>query len=116
MREPNRYPTPPPATVAGATREALHVCTSCGSRHVHPLDWIEESPGRWRIVLRCPECEQTREGVFGRAVVEQLDDELDRASAALLGDYTRMVHANMSEEIELFVHALDLDLIGPADF
>lgn len=116
MREPNGYPTPPAVTAAGATREALHICTSCGSRHVHPLDWMEESPERWRIVLRCPECEQTREGVFGRAMVEQLDDELDQASAALLGDYTRMVHANMSDEIELFVRALELDLIGPADF
>jgi hypothetical protein len=116
MRDPNGYRTPPAATPAGARHEALHVCGSCGSRQVHPLDWMEESPERWRIVLRCPECEQTREGVFGRAMVERLDDELDRASAALLGDYTRMVHANMSDEIELFVRALDLDLIGPADF
>jgi hypothetical protein len=116
MREPNRYPTPPAATAAGATREALHVCTTCGGRHVHPLDWMEESPERWRIVLRCPDCEQTREGVFGRAMVEQLDDELDRASVVLLDDYMSMVRANMSEEIELFVRALDLDLIGPSDF
>jgi hypothetical protein len=83
---------------------------------VHPLDWEECSPERWRVVLRCPDCEQTREGVFGRSMVERLDDELDRASAALLSDYTRLVHANLSEEIELFVRALELDLIGPADF
>jgi hypothetical protein len=96
--------------------ETLHVCKRCGGELVHPLDWMEESPERWRIVLRCPDCEQTREGVFGRGMVERLDDELDRASAALLSDYTRLVHANMSEEIELFAHALELDLIGPADF
>ena len=34
----------------------------------------------WRIVLRCPECESRREGVFEQAAVERLDDELDRAA------------------------------------
>jgi hypothetical protein len=94
----------------------LHICTHCEGEHVHPLDWVEESPDRWRIWLRCPDCEQAREGVFGRGLVEQLDDELDRASAALLSDYTRLLHANMSEEIELFARALELDLIDPRDF
>jgi DNA-directed RNA polymerase subunit RPC12/RpoP len=113
---PRAQKMPPPATPAGAAHEALHVCGRCGAAHVHPLDWMEESPERWRIVLRCPDCEHRREGVFGRGIVERLDDELDRASAALLGDYTRLVRANMSGEIELFVRALQLDLIGPADF
>lgn len=120
MRESNvnrtHYAAPPAVTAAGSAREALHVCQTCGGRHVHPLDWEERSPERWRIVLRCPDCERTREGVFGRGIVERLDDELDRASAALLNDYTRLVHANFSEEIELFARALELDLIGPADF
>ena len=35
---------------------------------------------------------------------------------ALLGDLRRMTHANMSDEIEFFVRALDADLIGPSDF
>jgi hypothetical protein len=48
--------------------------------------------------------------------VERLDDELDRGSSALLGDLRRMTHANMSEEIEFFVRALDADLITPSDF
>lgn len=95
---------------------ALHVCAGCGGERVHPLDWIEHSPERWAIVLRCPDCQRTRDGVFGRDMVERLDDELDRASAALLSDYRRLVHANMSEEIERFSRALQLDLIGAADF
>lgn len=99
-----------------AAAPALHVCVDCGCDRVHPLDWSERSPERWTVVLRCPDCEQTREGVFGRGMVERLDDELDRASASLLSDYRRLVHANMSEELERFAHALQLDLIGPADF
>lgn len=94
----------------------LHVCFHCAGELVYPLDWSEEGPRHWRIVLRCPECESRREGVFDQATVERLDDELDRGSSALLGDLRRMTHANMSEEIEFFARALDADLILPSDF
>ncbi len=107
---------------AGSTSEVngspglLHVCFHCTGELVYPLDWSEEGPRHWRIVLRCPECESRREGVFDQAAVERLDDELDRGSSALLGDLRRMTHANMSEEIEFFARALDADLILPSDF
>jgi hypothetical protein len=94
----------------------LHICFHCSGELVYPLDWSEEGPRHWRIVLRCPECESRREGVFDQAAVERLDDELDRGSSALLGDLRRMTHANMSEEIEFFARALEADLILPSDF
>ncbi len=106
----------------GQAREAagspaqLHICFHCAGELVYPLDWSEEGPRHWRIVLRCPECESRREGVFDQAAVERLDDELDRGSSALLGDLRRMTHANMSEEIEFFARALEADLILPSDF
>jgi hypothetical protein len=96
--------------------EHLHVCFHCSGELVYPLDWSEEGQRHWRVVLRCPECESRREGVFEQAAVERLDDELDRGSSALLGDLRRMTHANMSEEIEFFVRALEADLITPGDF
>jgi hypothetical protein len=96
--------------------DQLHVCFNCAGEFVYPLDWSEEGVRHWRIVLRCPECESRREGVFEQACVELLDDELDRAAGALLGDLRRMTHANMSEEVEFFVRALDADLIVPSDF
>ena len=67
-------------------------------------------------MLRCPECESRREGVFEQTSVERLDDELDRATGELLSDLRRMTHANMSDEIETFIRALDADLIEPSDF
>jgi hypothetical protein len=103
------------AAVQGAPGH-LHVCFHCAGELVYPLDWSEEGPRHWRIVLRCPECESRREGVFDQPAVERLDDELDRGSSALLGDLRRMTHANMSEEIEFFVRALGADLITPGDF
>lgn len=123
-----RAPKPPQTTAKGkaqerskgatapCTPEQLHVCFNCSGELVYPLDWCEEGVRHWRIVLRCPECESRREGVFEQAAVELLDDELDRAAGALLGDLRRMTHANMSEEVDFFVRALDADLITPADF
>jgi hypothetical protein len=102
-----------PTTAPG---EALHVCPRCAGGLVHPLDWLEESPGRWRVLLRCPDCGEQRDGVFGQALVERLDEELDLATGALLSDLRQITHANMVEEIERFSRALELDLIGPSDF
>jgi hypothetical protein len=102
-----------PATAPG---EALHVCSNCAGGLVHPLDWVEESPGRWRILMRCPDCDALREGVFGQALVERLDEELDRATASLLSDLKQLTQANMIDEIETFSRALRLDLIQPSDF
>jgi len=96
--------------------EHLHVCFHCAGELAYPLDWMEEGPRHWRIVLRCPDCESRREGVFEQGAVERLDDELDRAASLLLGDLKRMTHANMSEEVEFFIRALDADLIVPSDF
>jgi hypothetical protein len=115
-------PAPPslgrahPARPADPSSEPLHICFYCGGELVHPVDWAEAGAAQWRILLRCPECEATREGVFAQAAVEALDDELDRAASSLLSDLQRVTHANMAEEIDLFIRALDADLIQPCDF
>jgi hypothetical protein len=96
--------------------QELHVCFNCAGELVYPLDWSEEGARHWRIVLRCPECEARREGVFEQGLVERLDDELDSGAGALLSDLKRLTHANMSEEVEFFVRALHADLITPSDF
>jgi hypothetical protein len=127
--DPNIQPLQPPAGKqlhAGDGRaekaghctasDQLHICFHCAGELTYPLDWSEEGPRHWRIVLRCPECESRREGVFEQTAVERLDDELDRGASALLGDLRRITHANMSEEIEFFIRALDADLVTPSDF
>lgn len=98
------------------TSPELHVCFHCGGELVHPVDWADEGGGEWRILLRCPECEATREGVFDRCQVESFEDELDRGIGSILSDLRRMTHTNMSEEIEFFVRALNADVIVPSDF
>lgn len=94
----------------------LHVCFHCDGTLVHPVDWSDEGGGSWRILLRCPECEATREGVFDRVEVDSFEEELDRGMGSLLSDLRRMTHTNMSEEIDFFVRALQADVILPSDF
>lgn len=114
--EPGVHGPSLPGAEPACAPEDLHVCFNCASQLVYPLDWAEEGPRHWRIVLRCPECEARREGVFEQSLVELLDDELDRGAGALLSDLKRLTHANMSDEIDFFVRALEADLITPADF
>ncbi len=58
----------------GAPRRAPARRTSCTSASTAPASWSTRSTGRrkgprhWRIVLRCPECESRREGVFDQTV------------------------------------------------
>src|SRR5471032_3156527 len=83
--------------------DRLHVCFHCAGELAYPLDWSEEGLRHWRIILRCPECEARREGVFEQASVESLDEELDRAAGALLSDLKALTQANMEDEVEFFI-------------
>jgi len=94
----------------------LHVCGSCSSDLVYPTEWDEAGTMHWEVALRCPNCEWNGTGVFQQELVERFDEELDRGTEALVRDLKRLMHANMEEEIDRFVQALDHDLILPEDF
>jgi hypothetical protein len=94
----------------------LHVCGTCRSDLVYPLEWEEAGTTHWEVTLRCPNCEWCGTGIFEQSVVERFDEELDRGTEALVGDLRRLVAANMEDEIERFVQALDNDVLLPEDF
>jgi hypothetical protein len=94
----------------------LHVCPDCDGDLVYPVEWAEASPTHWDVVLRCPNCEWGAVGQFDQLTVDRFDEELDIGTDVLLGDLRRLQHANMEEEIELFVSALRADAILPEDF
>jgi hypothetical protein len=96
--------------------EDLHMCGSCSSDLVYPTEWDEAGSTHWEVTLRCPNCEWSGTGVFEQALVERFDEELDRGTQALVRDLRRLSHANMEEEIERFVTALDEGHIVPEDF
>ena len=94
----------------------LHACFDCSSNLVHPVEWEEAGPHNWRVMLECPNCHVLREGVFTQETVEAFDEELDRGADALARDYKRLMRANLAEEIDRFVEALDANAILPEDF
>jgi predicted RNA-binding Zn-ribbon protein involved in translation (DUF1610 family) len=106
---PRRVPAPNPS-------EALHVCPACASELVYPVDWAPADNRRWSVDLRCPDCEWSGGGVYTQEIVDRFDDELDQGTERLLGDLNLLARANMEEQVNNFIDALQADLILPEDF
>ena len=96
--------------------EDLHVCGTCDSELVYPVDWEESGAEHWEVTLRCPNCEWSGTGVFDQDIVERFDEELDRGTEALVRDLKDLMQANMEDEIDRFVSALEAGHIVPEDF
>jgi hypothetical protein len=97
-------------------RAGLHVCPDCQSELVQPIGWGQVSEDSWELELYCPNCGHTREGVFAQDDVAELEERLDEGVEAILTDLQRLTHANMADQIDRFVAALDADVILPEDF
>lgn len=95
---------------------ALHICPTCSSDLVYPVDWEESGSTHWRVELRCPNCEWSGAGVHEQTVVERFDAELDRGTESLVGDLQSLTRANMEEDVERFIAALRDNHILPSDF
>jgi hypothetical protein len=98
------------------TTKGLHICAGCDSDLVQPIAWSEASEDRWELLLSCPNCWWSVEGVFRQEQVQQLEEQLDEGLAHMLRDLQRLTHANMAEQVERFVCALRAGQILPEDF
>ncbi len=94
----------------------LHVCGHCNAPLVQPVSWSETEDEQWELVLLCPNCAWTTSGVYSQTEVEELEDRLEEGLSDMLADLQRLAQANMSEEIDRFVTALNADVILPEDF
>ena len=94
----------------------LCLCDACDSDLVEPAEWEAAGPARWRVVLFCPNCERVTEGVFSQESADRFDERLDDGTAAMVADLKRLERANMADDIERFVGALNSDAILPEDF
>jgi hypothetical protein len=94
----------------------LHLCPECDSELVFPTAWSPVGQREWRVELRCPECEWRGGGVHDQEVVDRFDRVLDDGTEALLDDFTRLMRANLEEELQRFAAALHRDLVLPEDF
>jgi hypothetical protein len=105
-----------PRSLDGADVSELHICGGCQSELVYPVTWSEFGPTHWEVTLRCPNCEWSGTGVYDQELVENFDEELDRGTEALVRDLKRLMQANMEDDVERFVTALNADQILPEDF
>jgi hypothetical protein len=98
------------------TARELHSCPQCLSELVQPVAWSEDSDARWQLTLECPNCSWIEHGVYDRQQVEMLEDKLDEGLAEMIGDLQRLAQANMADDVERFVDAIQRDLVLPEDF
>ena len=94
----------------------LHICWECSAPLVQPLSWTETEDEQWELELVCPNCGWGTSGVYSQAEVEELEDRLEEGLSEMLADLQRLAQANMTEEVERFVAALNADVILPEDF
>ena len=109
-------PAEEPEPVAPHTVEDLHVCPACERELVYPVDWEEASPTHWEVELRCPNCEWHHTGTYDQDTVDCFDEQLDRGTEHLVRDLKRLTRANMEDEVDRFVSALNADAVWPMDF
>lgn len=95
----------------------LHVCPECGSHLIQPTRWKQEGDrSHWRVWLRCPECEWTRDDVHDEVEIDAFDEQLDLGAHELADELRALEHANMTEMADSFIVALSHDLISADDF
>ena len=83
---------------------------------MYPVEWEETSATHWEVLLRCPNCEWSEVDTFDQPTVDRFDEQLDIGTEMLVRDLKRLVQANMEDECDRFVAALNADAILPEDF
>ncbi len=94
----------------------LHVCPECDSQLVYPVAWEEAERAHWEVSLRCPNCEWAVTDTFDEELIQRFDETLDRGTKALVADLRTLTRANMEEDVERFVAALNAEYVLPEDF
>jgi hypothetical protein len=72
--------------------------------------------GHWLVLIRCPNCSHNWSLILGDDALERLERALDLDARVIAAELARFHRANMAEEIEHFVAALEADGILPMDF
>ena len=101
--------TPPPGS-------GLHQCRLCHEDYVVPVWWEEIDDEQWHMLLRCAQCDTYCEVTVGNDVAAAYERDLERGRAAIAASMERSDRARMAAEADVFIAALERDLIDAADF
>ncbi|MDP9134546.1 MAG: hypothetical protein M3N56_06930 [Actinomycetota bacterium] len=105
-----------PKRLQPAPGSGLHQCLFCHGDYVIPVLIEAVDDARWRVVLRCGECETYRDVVIVNEVAERFNQDYERGIAELAATSDRLERERMATELHVLVIALQLDLIDAADF
>ncbi len=100
----------------GPAQRELHECPECDSQLVYPVAWEEAEGARWEVSLRCPNCEWFVADTFDEELIQRFDETLDRGTEALVADLRKLTRANMEDDVERFIAALNAEYVLPEDF
>ena len=107
MGERRRQPAP---------GSGLHLCAFCRANFVVPVAVEEVDEARWRLLLRCGECQTYRDIVVTNDVAERYEQDLERGIAAVAAAYRRVDRERMAADVQVLIIALERDLIDASDF
>jgi hypothetical protein len=109
VRRPSGAPAPAPAV-------DLVRCPACASDVVYPTAWHEAGNRAFELTLRCPNCEWTDVETHDWDTVQRFEDRLDRGERALVADLRAIARANVQEDFDRFIAALNAGHVWPMDF
>jgi hypothetical protein len=100
---------PPPGS-------GLHQCPLCHDDSVVPVVAEALDLGRWDLRLRCGHCETFRDVIVSDDVAKRYDLDLARGMGEIAAALRREDRDRMAAEAQVFIAALERDLIDAGDF
>jgi len=94
----------------------LHQCPLCHGDYVVPVWWDALDDDRWQMLLRCPQCETFRDVVASNEVANEYEVALAKGMETIAASLYRSDRERMAGEVDVFIAALERDLIDAADF
>lgn len=92
------------------------MCPECERDFVIPVDGVEYDECSWLLILRCGACGFRFDRRASDEEVDELLAEVDEGLQRLAERADRINRERMLREVDLFVTALDRDLISGDDF
>ena len=100
---------PPPGS-------GLHQCPICHGDSVVPVAAEALDDDWWDLLLRCGQCGTYREVTVSDDVVARYELDLQRGMEEIAAALERHDHERMTAEAEVFIAALQRDIIDAGDF
>jgi hypothetical protein len=111
-----RNARPTPGHDKAPEAPGLELCPACATDYVNPVEWSAIEDHSWWMLLRCAQCDHTREVTVSNTEAERYDAALDSRADPIARAAHRLDLERMAATVESLIVALQRDLIGPADF